>query len=207
MTRALQTLICAAAMIGCARTVEIPLEPGEPSSEPEPIAPAPVEDMTVTDEEGAAGMSGGNDAPVAPTEPPTAEPVPAAEPATVVDTACEGLAKIRARDGMIVFNEDGSATISVELANVSDEDMFDYPGLSVRWEVQWRYASGDAGKVFAYGLLAGDHYEYTFQAPADVLQRGSGGLMIVYAEPFTLATLDTDHGCEPVTLEFSAMVP
>jgi hypothetical protein len=206
MKRALQTLLCAVAMIGCARAVELPLESvemAEPVNGREGILPAPVDDVAVVDEEGAAGMSGYRDdeVPVLPPEPPAVGPAPE------VNAACAGLAKLRARDGRITFNEDGSATVTVSLVNVTDEDMFEYPGLSARWDVAVSYASGDGGRFFSYGLFAGDHYEYTFQAPADVLQWAAGRLMTVYAEPFTLGTLDADLGCETFVLEFSALVP
>lgn len=206
MTRALQTLLCAVAMIGCARTVELPLEPvemAEPVNEPEQVLPAPVDDMAVVDEEGAAGMSGDEQPPVVPSEPPVVEPTPE----NTDDFACAELAKLRARDGTIMFNEDGSATVSIVLANVSDEDMLHYPGLTVWWGVQWRYASGAPWTFQAYGLFAGDHYDYTFDVDAETMQRGSGGLMTVHAEPSSLSTSHPGVECAPIPYEFSAIVP
>jgi hypothetical protein len=198
MTRAVQILLYAVVMTGCARMVEVPLEPVE-VAEPPPAAtndePAPVDD-------GVAGMGGQSQLPLTPSDEP-----PPAEATIDRDGVCEGLAKLAARDGTITFNADGSATVSVFLENVTDHDMFEYPGINVRWEVQHRYAAGEGGDLFLYGLFAGQRWEHTFQAPADVLQRGSGGLMIVHAEPFTLGSRYPDAGCEANRLEFSAIVP
>jgi hypothetical protein len=205
MTRAVQILFCAVVMTGCARMVEVPLEPVE-MAEPPPAAtndePAPIDEG----DEGVAGMSGGPELPVTPSdEPPPAEETPVDVPDR--DAVCEGLAKLAARDGAITFNADGSATVSVFLENVTDQDMFEYPGINVRWEVQHRYAAGEGGDLLLYGLFAGQRWEHTFQAPADVLERGAGGLMIVHAEPFTLSSRYPDAGCESRALEFSAIVP
>src|SRR5690349_11540681 len=84
---------------------------------------------------GSAGMSG-TDEP----ETPAAAPQP-------VDPACAKLAQLAARDGTITLREDGSAVISVWLENTSDEGIYEYPGLNVRWTVEDRYA-GESGDLF-----------------------------------------------------------
>lgn len=129
----------------------------------------------------------------------TVEPVETAAP------GCESLSKLAASDGTIDFLEDGSAVISVWLENTSDEDVLDYPGLSVYWTIENRYAGG-TGDVLLYGVLAHDRYEHVIVASAEEIARGAGGTLIVHAEPFMLSTRDAELGCEANSLEFSAPV-
>lgn len=173
---ALRIAVCAVAAIGCASSHEMPPLPVEAR---EPVEHA-ADDASLPQDEGAAGMS--------------------AEPA--LDPVCASLARLAARDGTIELQEDGSAVISVWLENTSDEDTFDYPGLNVSWMIENRYA-GDSGRLSLYGLLAHDRYEYVTVAPAEMIARGGGSTLVVYAEPFTFASDDSPLGCEANSLEFS----
>lgn len=170
----LMTLLCAVALLGCAKMRQIELQPAEA-------------------DDSVAGMSGSE---------PSVEPMIQ----EAIDPACESMSRLAARDGTIAFNDDGSATITVSLANESDEGVYDYPGLAVYWEIPQRYAGGN-GDLFLYGLAEHDSFEHTLAAPAEMLQWGSGQELVVHATPFTLATRDSGANCEATELVFSASIP
>jgi hypothetical protein len=185
MNRALATAVCAVfgmLALGCASTHEPLLDA--------PAAANQGAGRTIANEllaAGGAGMSA---------EPDERGLVAQPDEPQAADPACASLARLAARDGTIEFLDDGSARVSVWLENTSDEDAFDYPGMSVWWSVAQRYAGGDGGDIFLHGLFAHQRVEHVFFIEPGLIARGQGGVMEVHAAPFTLATRDADLGCE-----------